>query len=87
MREGRLNLHDTAHAFLPPEEVATVMVWLASDGPTRAADLFAGSAGERRKLRGRCFGSGSSTWWSLGRRNPERQTMPAARQAAIVSGA
>ena len=51
LREGRLNLHDTiAHAFLPTPELDALMARLASGGPTRAADLFAGSAAERRKL-------------------------------------
>ena len=51
LREGRLNLHDTiAHAFLPAEEVDALLARLASGGPTRAADLFAGSTAERRRL-------------------------------------
>ena len=51
LREDKLNLYDSiGHAFLSAEEIDAVMVRLIHAGPTRAADLVADSAGDRRRL-------------------------------------
>ena len=51
LREDKLNLYDSiGHAFLSAEEIDAVMVRLMHAGPTRAADLVADSAGDRRRL-------------------------------------
>ena len=89
LREGRLNLHDTlAHAFLAPGAVDALLVRLASEGPTRAAELFAGSTAERRKL------ARTLLWlrkfdlveFECPHSALRHQAMPASRHAATVSG-
>ena len=51
LREGTLNLHHSIeHAFLPAAEVDDLVSRLAAAGPTRAGDLAAEIAGDRRRF-------------------------------------